>query len=101
MKQAIQILEFYKIKQAIEPLCASSLGLNRLEHLMPTTNEKQVEYALNQSDEALKIILALGEAPLGGVSDITGAIKRAKISAMLSAPELLSISRLLYAVSQL
>ncbi|MBQ1785824.1 MAG: endonuclease MutS2, partial [Turicibacter sp.] len=44
---------------------------------------------------------ALGEAPLGGVSDITEAIKRAKISAMLSAQELLGISRLLYAVSQL
>ena len=68
---------------------------------MPSTDEKQVEYTLNQSDEALKIILALGEAPLGGVSDITEPIKRAKISALLSANELLSISRLLYAVSQL
>ena len=43
----------------------------------------------------------MGEAPLGGVSDITEPIKRAKISALLSANELLSISRLLYAVSQL
>ena len=101
MKQAIQILEFHKIKQTVESLCASSLGLKRVALLMPSTDEKQVEYTLNQSDEALKIILALGEAPLGGVSDITEPIKRAKISALLSANELLSISRLLYAVSQL
>ena len=73
----------------------------RVEYLSPSIDEKQVEYSLNQSDEALKIILALGEAPLGGVTDITEAIKRAKISAMLSAQELLGISRLLYAVSQL
>lgn len=72
-----------------------------MEYLSPSVDEKQVEYSLNQSDEALRIILALGEAPLGGVTDITEAIKRAKISAMLSAQELLSISRLLYAVSQL
>ncbi len=101
MKQAIQILEFHKIKQTVESLCASSLGLKRVALLMPSTDEKQVEYTLNQSDEALKIILALGEAPLGGVSDITEPIKRAKISALLGANELLSISRLLYAVSQL
>lgn len=101
MKQAIQILEFHKIKQTVESLCASSLGLKRVALLTPSTDEKQVEYTLNQSDEALKIILALGEAPLGGVSDITEPIKRAKISALLSANELLSISRLLYAVSQL
>ena len=101
MKQAIQILEFHKIKQTVESLCASSLGLKRVALLMPSTDEKQVEYTLNQSDEALKIILALGEAPLGGVSDITEPIKRAKISALLSANELLSISRLLYDVSQL
>ena len=101
MKQAIQILEFHKIKQTVESLCASSLGLKRVSLLMRSTDEKQVEYTLNQSDEALKIILALGEAPLGGVSDITEPIKRAKISALLSANELLSISRLLYAVSQL
>ncbi len=101
MKQAIQILEFNKIKQTVDSLCACSLGQKRVEYLTPSVDEKQVEYALNQSEEALRIILTLGEAPLGGVTDITEAIKRAKISAMLSAQELLSISRLLYAVSQL
>ena len=101
MKQAIQILEFNKIKQTVDSLCACSLGQKRVEYLSPSIDEKQVEYSLNQSDEALKILLALGEAPLGGVTDITEAIKRAKISAMLSAQELLGISRLLYAVSQL
>ena len=101
MKQAIQILEFNKIKQTVDSLCACSLGQKRVEYLSPSIDEKQVEYSLNQSDEALKIILALGEASLGGVTDITEAIKRAKISAMLSAQELLGISRLLYAVSQL
>ena len=101
MKQAIQILEFNKIKQTVDSLCACSLGQKRVEYLSPSIDEKQVEYSLNQSDEALKIILALGEAPLGGVTDITEAIKRAKISAMLSAQELLGISHLLYAVSQL
>lgn len=101
MKQAIQILEFNKIKQTIESLCACTLGQKRVSLLKPTTDEKDVEYGLNQSDEALRIIYALGEAPLGGVSDISEAIARAKISAMLSSQELLAVSRLLYAVSQL
>ncbi|MTP16068.1 endonuclease MutS2, partial [Turicibacter sanguinis] len=101
MKQAIQILEFNKIKQTIESLCACSLGQKRVALLKPTTIEKDVEYGLNQSDEALRIIYALGEAPLGGVSDISEAISRAKISAILSSQELLAVSRLLYAVSQM
>ena len=71
MKQAIQILEFNKIKQTIESLCACSLGQKRVALLKPTTIEKDVEYGLNQSDEALRIIYALGEAPLGGVSDLS------------------------------
>ena len=101
MKQAIQILEFNKIKQTNESLCACSLGQKRVALLKPTTIEKDVEYGLNQSDEALRIIYALGEAPLGGVSDISEAIARAKISAILSSQELLAVSRLLYAVSQM
>ena len=101
VKQAIQILEFNKIKQTIESLCACSLGQKRVALLKPTTIEKDVEYGLNQSDEALRIIYALGEAPLGGVSDISEAIARAKISAILSSQELLAVSRLLYAVSQM
>lgn len=101
VKQAIQILEFNKIKQTIESLCACSLGQKRVALLKPTTIEKDVEYGLNQSDEALRIIYALGEAPLGGVSDISEAISRAKISAILSSQELLAVSRLLYAVSQM
>lgn len=101
LKQAIEILEFNKIKQIIETLCASTLGVKKVTTLTPTTDELEVVYGLKQSEEALKIIYGLGEAPLGGVNDITEAIKRAKISAVLSAQELLDISRLLYAISQL
>ncbi|HAX72871.1 MAG TPA: endonuclease MutS2 [Firmicutes bacterium] len=101
MKQALHILEFNKIKQNIEALCASSLGHKKVELLKPSTDERDVLYGLSQSEEALKIIYALGEAPLGGVSDITEPIKRAKIQALLSAQELLKISQLLYGVSQL
>ena len=101
MKEAIEILELNKIKQVIETLCASTLGVRKVAALKPAVDPKEVEYTLNQSEEALKIIYALGEAPLGGVSDITEALKRARISAMLSAQELLDISRFLYAVTQL
>ena len=101
MKEAIQTLELNKIKQTIESLCAFSLGVKKVALLEPSTVEKEVEYGLSQSEEALKIIYALGEAPLGGVSDICEAINRAKISAMLSTEELLNISRLLFAVSGL
>ena len=101
VKEALHTLEFHKIKEQLVGYCASSLGHEKVDRLVPTTNEKEIRYALQQSDEALRIILAQGPAPLGGVSDITEAIKRARINALLSAEELLSISRLLYAVGQL
>ena len=101
MKEAIQTLELTKIKKAVLGQCASSLGHRKVSDLKPSTLPSEVDYALNQSEEALNIIMSLGEAPLGGVTDITEAIQRAKISAMLSPHELLDISRLLYAVSGL
>ena len=101
MKQAMEILELNKIKAMVEGHCASTLGHEKVRALKPFTDEKEVEYALNQSEEALRVILALGEAPLGGVSDISEGIKRARISAMMSPAELLDVSRLLYGVSQL
>ncbi|MCL1948830.1 MAG: endonuclease MutS2 [Turicibacter sp.] len=101
VKEAINILELNKIKGFVLGHCASSLGHDKVNNLKPSTDPSEVEYALNQSEEALRIIMALGEAPMGGVTDITEAIKRARISAMLSPQELLDISRLLYAVSSL
>jgi len=101
VKESINLLELNKIKSSVLAQCASSLGHRKVEAMMPSTIPSEVEYALNQSEEALLIIMSLGEAPLGGVTDITEAIKRAKISAMLSPSELLDISRLLYAVSAL
>ena len=101
VKDALQTLEFNKIKEQLVAFCASSLGTEKVSRLKPSTDEKTVLYTLKQSEEALRIIYAHGEAPLGGVSDVTEAIKRAKIQAILSAQELLSISRMLYAVSQL
>jgi len=101
MQQAIRILELHKVKDAIKQHCVSELGIGLLDELYPSAREKEIRYRLGESAEALKIINALGSLPLEGVTDVTDLIKRAEVGAVLSELELLALSKMLGAVSNI
>ncbi|TFB24976.1 endonuclease MutS2 [Filobacillus milosensis] len=94
-------LEFMKVKEWLKDHAATSLGKEKAMKLFPSTNLDEVTHWQDETDEAVSILRLKGNIPLGGISDIRPAIKRASIGGILSATELLDISNTLYGAKQL
>lgn len=94
-------LEFYKIKEWLEGHAATSLGKELALKTFPSTELEEVKAWQEETDEAVTILRLKGHVPLGGISDIRPAIKRATIGGILTASELMSIASTLYGVKQL
>ena len=101
MLNAEHILEFDKVKDILHGHAQTELGQSLVDGLRVLTVEKQIQYRLNESNEALTIIRAVDRAPLGGASDISELVKRGSIGSVLTAEELLAIKNVLATVSEL
>ncbi|SEQ83372.1 endonuclease MutS2 [Piscibacillus halophilus] len=94
-------LEFAKIKEWLEGHAATSLGKEKVAKLFPSIELNEVTQWQEETDEAVTILRLKGHVPLGGITDIRPAIKRATIGGMLTANELLDIANTLYGSKQL
>ncbi|QCS51748.1 endonuclease MutS2 [Priestia flexa] len=96
-----QVLEFNKVKEQLATKVASSLGKEKVDQLVPSTDYEQVLKWQDATDEATTVLRLRGHAPLGGVSDVRQSVKRAEIGGTLSPNELLDIAGTIYAARQL
>lgn len=96
MERVIRVLEYEKMKQQLREHVASSLGRQKVIELRPSTEIEEVEEWQAETAEAATVIRLKGQAPLGGISDITPHAKRAKIGGSLSASELIEIASTIY-----
>ncbi|GEL76812.1 endonuclease MutS2 [Tenuibacillus multivorans] len=94
-------LEFSKIKDWLKGQAATSLGQEKSKKILPSSDLEEVIEWQNETDEAVTILRLKGHIPLGGITDIRPAIKRASIGGVLSASELLDIANTLYGGKQL
>lgn len=88
----LSTLEFHKIKHKLEQHAATSLGKREAERLEPVTDLETVKLMLQATDEAYKADRLKGNAPFGGVVDITASLHRARIGGTLNPVELLDIA---------
>lgn len=89
---AIKPLEFEEIKQLIKAEASSSLGIEKIEELVPSNNYKWVQSQLEATQEGLDLIRLKGHASLQGVRNIRHSIEKAKVGSILSPSELLDIA---------
>lgn len=94
-------LEFGKIVAKLHEYAACSLGNEAISEIEITNDFDLINRALNETDEALLLLYRMGELPYGGISDIRPSVKRASISGLLQAPELLAIVNFIYGVSNI
>lgn len=87
----IKTLEFDKIVKKMKPLAQTSLGKAKLDALTPSPKQDAVEAMLHETDEARRFIMEGLEPSFGGVTDLTDAIKRARIEGVLSVSELIQV----------
>ncbi len=90
--RAFRVLEYQKIKEKLASRATSSLGKDKVHELIPSTDIEFVKKTMEETAEAVNLLLKFGEFPSGPIYDVTDWVKRAKVGGALSAQSLLYIS---------
>ena len=94
-EKALRILEFNKITDILAGFAGSEPAKKMCLSLRPSSNRDWVIHAQDETESALKRILKNDRISFGYNIDVRPLLKAASIGRMLSAAELLCISRLL------
>lgn len=94
-ERSLRILEFYKIKERIKKYARTNAGKAMVEDLEPYDNVYEINNKLEESNEALEILLTKGNPPLEGLFDIQEGIERAKKGGTLTPEQLLRVGSML------
>ena len=92
-KKVLRVLEFNKIINRLAEFTTSVLSKEIVEVLEPSANLAEISFQQRQTSEAVSMVVRKGSAPIGGLSDIRGALKRAEIGAILGSKELLQVAQ--------
>ena len=90
--KSFRVLEFDKIIEILKTKASSSLGLNKIEKLEPSSDFEEVQYRLQETTEAQSILIKRGHVNLGGIHDVLDKVKRAEIGASLDPGSLLMVA---------
>ena len=92
LKRASKTLEFDKVLIELKKLASASITSEYIDQVEISTQYEVVKNRLNETHEALKLIIAKGEPQLFGIVDIRSIIKRTEIGGALTAGGLLQVS---------
>lgn len=92
LKKASKTLEFDKVLIELKKLASASITSEYIDQVEISTQYEVVKNRLNETNEALKLIIAKGEPQLFGIVDIRSIIKRTEIGGALTAGGLLQVS---------
>ena len=85
-------LEYDKILVALGKHCESDLAKRMVTRLRPIDKVSELGKLQEETEEAIRMILAHGNPPLFGIHEIKSAAKRAGLSGILSPGQLLEIA---------
>lgn len=91
-EKTFRVLEYPKIIKLIADETVSGLGREIAMSLKPSNNIYEVKEWLQETSEAVDIILKRGRFPLEGIYDIRTALRKAEIGSILGMDELLLTS---------
>ena len=92
LQRASKTLEFDKVLDELKKLASASITSEYIDQVEISTQYEVVKNRLNETNEALKLIIARGEPQLFGIVDIRSIIKRTEIGGSLTAASLLQVS---------
>lgn len=91
------MLEFNKIKDKIKKYARTNAGKEKVSDLAPYDNVYEINNKLDETNEALEVILDKGNPPLEGLFDIHEGVERARKGGTLTPEQLLKIGSTLRA----
>jgi DNA mismatch repair protein MutS2 len=100
-QKALKVLEFEKVKEQLLGHASSSLGKEKIKHLLPSINFEEVVNLQAETDEAANVLRLKGNVPLSGIHDIRAHIKRSIIGGVLSPFELVQIASTIHTSRQM
>ncbi|WHZ01952.1 endonuclease MutS2 [Neobacillus sp. YX16] len=100
-ERTLKVLEFTKVRDQLIEHAASSLGIDKLKRLVPSTDFEEVVELQAETDEASTVLRIKGNIPLSGIHDIRAHIKRSVIGGVLSSHELIQVASTIRASRQM
>ncbi|OIK10028.1 endonuclease MutS2 [Bacillus sp. MUM 116] len=100
-ERTLKVLEFNKVKEQLIEHAASSLGIEKVKKLVPSTDFSEVVKLQAETDEATAVLRLKGNVPLSGIHDIRAHIKRSVIGGVLSPHELVQTASTIFTSRQM
>ena len=88
-------LEYDKIIEILKSYCKTYIGKENMLNLKPCFHTEKVSHLLNETNEAVNLIIRKSNIPLSDIPDISLWIKQLESSSILSAKALLEVSTIL------
>jgi DNA mismatch repair protein MutS2 len=89
-RETLKALDFYRIKEMLAGFCATDIGRERVQQLLPTLTRKQVETEFDRLEELLTLV---AEPPVAGLVDIRRLLLQTEAGGILTPDELLQVKR--------
>ncbi len=90
--KSIKILEYNKIIEMLRTRAASDMTRQVISELRPLTDIYEIRHLLQQTTEAVKVIIAKGNPPMSAFYDIAPALMRARKGGALTMQQLLQVA---------
>ncbi|MGX6442980.1 endonuclease MutS2 [Neobacillus sp. K501] len=100
-ERTLKVLEFTKVREQLLEHAASSLGIDKINQLVPSTDFEEVVKLQAETDEAATVLRIKGNVPLSGIHNIRAHIKRSVIGGVLSPYELVQVASTIHASRQM
>lgn len=100
-EKALRVLEYNKIINMLCESTVSQMGREIAADLKPSSDLNEVKELLQETTEAVNLILKKGNIPLGGIQDIRLPLRKVKLGSTLEPGELLKVADTLRAARRL
>jgi DNA mismatch repair protein MutS2 len=94
-ERTLRVLEYEKVLELLAGCAGSGLAKERARRLQPETRAEMVRARLKETSEAAAAISRYGTMPLGGLTDVTEPLKKARALVPLAGTEFLAIGALI------
>ncbi|MBR2778563.1 MAG: endonuclease MutS2, partial [Firmicutes bacterium] len=91
-EKVYRVLEFDRIRSVLQEEARSPMAGKAAGEIVPSDKKYEIEEWLQETDEAVSVILAKGSIPLGGLYDVKRKVRYAEKGRVLSMGDLLEIA---------
>lgn len=94
-EKTFRVLEYYKIREILKKYTVTKAGKDLIDRLQPYNNIYEIKEHLEETREALMLLVTKGAPPFEGVYDVRDSLLRARKNSTLLPMEILRIANML------